>query len=510
MTHESKMGELLQEVRRFAARHDLLRPGSALVVGVSGGPDSLCLLHLLSRLAAELAHESEMALRLHVAHLNHSLRGAEADADAAFVAALAFEWGLPCTVARADVATLARAGGLSLEEAARQARYRFLADVAEKAGAESIAVAHNADDQAETVLMHFLRGSGAAGLRGMLPRSRLGDYRLGQVAPAPAAAELWLVRPLLGVTRSEVEAYCTEHGLRPRFDRSNEDTTLFRNRLRHELLPLLASYNPAIREVLAHTAEVLAGDYESLQMELAAAWERVVSVMSRPAGAEVRLDLAAWRALPLGLQRATVREAIHRLRLSLRDVNWEHVNRAVWLAREGRTGQKATLVAGLELEIGYDTLRVAAASEVGGAEPQPWPTPQVTEAVTLDAPGETSIRGGWRAVVVRLRRDELPSDFRAAPGPWEAWLDADAVGPELIMRPRAAGDRFQPQGLGGHSTRLNEFMINLKVPRERRASWPLLEGRSGIAWVCGLRADERALVRPETQVVWHVRLLVDT
>ncbi len=163
------MDDLLARVRQYAQRNRLFSPGETVVVGVSGGPDSLCLLHLLRRLAPELR------LWLHVAHLHHGLRGAEADADAAFVAELADCWGLPCTVGRADVAALAREAGLSLEEAARQARYRFLAEVADAGGAATLAVGHNADDQAETVLMHFLRGSGAAGLRGMLPRTPLDE-----------------------------------------------------------------------------------------------------------------------------------------------------------------------------------------------------------------------------------------------------------------------------------------------------------------------------------------------
>ncbi len=166
------MADLLHQVRRTIRRYDLLRDGMALVVGVSGGPDSLCLLHLLSRLAPE------MGLRLHVAHLNHGLRGADADADADFVAQFAAGLGVPCTGGRADVAALAREAGLSLEEAARQARYRFLAEVAADADADTIAVGHNADDQAETVLMHFLRGSGVAGLRGMLPKTQLDEFRV--------------------------------------------------------------------------------------------------------------------------------------------------------------------------------------------------------------------------------------------------------------------------------------------------------------------------------------------
>jgi len=506
------MEELLAAVRRYARRHALLAPATAVVVGVSGGPDSLCLLHLLCRLRPELD------LRLHVAHLNHGLRGTESDADAAYVAELAAAWAVPCTVRQADVRALAAAPGISLEEAARLARYRFLAEVAVAVGAPRIAVGHNADDQAETVLMHFLRGSGVAGLRGMLPRAPLGEYRLASQRVSESAndhpvtvspchrpmhsigvtlPDLWLVRPLLATPRAAIEAYCVEHDLRPRLDRSNEDTTFFRNRLRHELLPILAGYNPAIRDVLTRTAEVLTGDHDVLRAALTSAWAEVV-LASGPG--EVRFDLVGWRALPLGLQRGTVREAIQRLRRSLRNINWAHVERGVWLGRTGETGQSATLAAGLALQIGYGELRIA---EEGAA----WTSdaPQISAALTLDAPGITPVGAGWVVEVRYLTPDALPADYPAGADPWAAWLDAAVVGAAPLLRPRQPGDRFQPHGLQGHSVKLNEFMINARVPRDARAGWPLLVGATGLAWVCGLRLDQRAAVRPETQTVWRVQ-----
>jgi tRNA(Ile)-lysidine synthetase-like protein len=501
------MDDLLARVRQYAQRNRFFTPGETVVVGVSGGPDSLCLLHLLRRLAPELR------LWLHVAHLHHGLRGAEADADAMFVAELADCWGLPCTVGRADVAALAREAGLSLEEAARQARYRFLAGVAEAGGAATLAVGHNADDQAETVLMHFLRGSGVAGLRGMLPRTPLDDYRLFRAGdgdagdqppslapPVPASPHLYLVRPLLAIARAEIEAYCAEFRLAPHLDHSNEDTTFFRNRVRHELLPLLERYNPGIRAVLAHTAEVLAGDHEVLRQEVEKTWTSLVSVEGLE---EIQFSLPAWRALPLGLQRATVREAIQRLRRSVRNINWEHVERAVWLAREGHTGQAATLAAGLELQIGYGSLRVA-------GEGAPWQVdlPQLSESLPLHAPGVTEIGRGWQVIARQLRRDELPADYIADTDPWTAFLDADPVGDALTLRPREPGDRFSPLGLAGHSTKLNEFMIDAKIARDARSGWPLLVGRGGIVWVCGLRLAETAALGPDTVEVWHLRFAI--
>ncbi len=515
------MTDLLDRVRAYTGRHRLFDRGEAVVVGVSGGPESLCLLHLLSRLAPELA------LGLHVAHLNHGLRGEESEADAAYVAALAARWHLPCTVGRADLGSAGptRAGRTphrSLEEAARLARYRFLAEVAGQVGARTIAVGHNADDQAETVLMHFLRGSGVAGLRGMLPRTDLADYRLGITPPRA----LRLVRPLLGTPRAEIAAYCSEHGLEPRFDCSNEDRTIYRNRLRHELLPLLEMYNPAIRAVLARTADVMAGEHEVLTASLDAAWAHVALGRASGQPDEVQFDLAGWRALPVGLQRATLREAIRRLRRGLRNINWEHVERAVWLAREGSTGQVATLAAGLALEIGYDRLRIAPEMapwpDSGSIVlPCPGPPPQVEGEIVLSAPGVTALAGGWQVIVRRLQRDALPPEHPLAPSagdaggahrpvnpdPWTAWLDADVVGDRLVLRPRRPGDRFAPQGLGGRTAALHEFMINRKVPRDARAGWPLLVGRTGLAWVCGLRLDQQAVVRPDTATIWEVRFV---
>jgi tRNA(Ile)-lysidine synthase len=263
------MDDLLDLVRRYAERYALWSDGEVVVVGVSGGPDSLCLLHLLRRLAPE-SH-----LTLHVAHLNHGLRGAAGEADAQAVAERAADWALPCTIGRADVPALAVESRTSLEEAAREARYAFLQAVARDRGARTIAVGHNADDQAETVLMHFLRGSGLAGLRGMLPRTALG--------------ERFLVRPLLDMPRSRIEAYCAASNLQPSRDLSNADTTIYRNRLRHELLPLLedprraGSYRRGtgrrLRDPGSEPGDDLAGD------PAACAGRRRVS---RPAGEAAR------------------------------------------------------------------------------------------------------------------------------------------------------------------------------------------------------------------------------
>jgi tRNA(Ile)-lysidine synthase len=479
--------DLVDQVRHTIDEHDLLAPGDRVVVGVSGGPDSLCLLHVLTRLQA--AYD----LALHVAHLHHGRRGADADADARFVRDVAGRWHLPCTVARADVPALARAHHLAFEEAARRARYAFLARVAAEVGAQTVAVGHNAGDQAETVLMHFIRGSGLAGLRGMLPRTPLAGYRL--LEPAPPLPPLDLVRPLLDTGRAEIRAYCQAHGLEPRFDRSNLDTTYFRNWLRHEVLPLLEQHNPNVQAVLCRTAAVVADDYRLLRSLLEETWPDVVL---NEEGERLTFDRAAWRGLPTGLQRATLREAIHRLRRSLRNINFVHVENALRVARDGTTGDRATLPGGLMLTLGYERFAVAAAGDAGPLPGWPLLDPGAVP-LPLRVPGVTALPGSdWLLAAELTDRVALPAGWQDNADPWRAYLDAAAVGPAPVLRTRRPGDRFQPLGMGGHGVKLADFYTNQKVPRAARDRLPLLEGAHGIAWVCGWRVDERARVREAT------------
>ncbi len=514
---------VLEQVRRTIQAYDLLPRGETVVVGVSGGPDSLCLLHCLCRLRADFD------LALHVAHLHHGLRGAEADADAEFVRALAAEWGLPCTVERADVPALAREHRLAIEEAARRARYAFLSQVAESAGAQTIAVGHNADDQAETVLMHFLRGSGLAGLRGMLPRTALANLRIlwlgapsgrdRSSGPDSLVPNLQLIRPLLEVTRAEVVAECELHGLEPRFDRSNLDTTYYRNWLRHEVLPLLSQHNPNVRGVLRRSAQVMAGEYALLRSLLDETWPKVVveeatrlpGDTAEGQGRRIVFDLAAWRALPVGMQRSTLREAIHRLRWSLRNINFVHVESAVQVARDGTTGDQATLPRGLALTVGYDRLTVA---DTSSEEPLPdWPLlPAEGGLIPVLAPGDTYLpESEWVLKAAVINRAELPAGWEANVDPWLAYLDATVTGEGLSLRTRRPGDRFQPQGMGSHGVKLADFYTNQKVVRAARDRLPLLvvedpaceNGR--IVWVCGWRVDERARVLAGTERVLVLR-----
>ncbi|HFB52371.1 MAG TPA: tRNA lysidine(34) synthetase TilS, partial [Anaerolineae bacterium] len=268
---------IVDRTAAFCREHQLLAAGETVVVAVSGGADSVCLLDVLRRLAPALN------LKLHVAHLNHQLRGDAAAADADFVRDLARRWQLPVTIGQADVAQLARQQKKSVEDAARAARYDFLRQVARKIHAEKIAVGHNADDQSETVLLHFLRGAGLDGLRGMLPRTPQPD------GGAP------LIRPLLEIPRTEIEAYCRAQNLPFRTDATNRDENFTRNRVRHSLLPLLETFNPNIRAALRRTAALMQADFPLVERETDRAWQFVVKTESPQA---VIFDRDDWQSLP--------------------------------------------------------------------------------------------------------------------------------------------------------------------------------------------------------------------
>ena len=474
---------LLETVRRTINRHQMFDPGETLVVGVSGGPDSLCLLHVLREL------RGEYDVRLHVAHLDHQIRGQESAADAAFVARVAEEWGIPATVAARDVPAYARERRLAIEEAARQARYAFLAGVAQETGARKVAVAHNAGDQVESVLMHFLRGAGLAGLRGM-----------GPVSPWPSQPitspplDLILLRPLLEVPRAEIEAYCRQHRLQPRFDRSNLDTTYYRNRLRHELIPLLETYNPGVREVVRRTARVIADDHEYLREQGRRAWEGVVTEAD---GAFV-FALEPWRQLHPSLQRQLLREAIRRLRRGLRNINWVHIEGALTVLNERPTGSIATLPQGLQLFKGYDRFTV------GEALPRPDLPLLTVERLPLTVPGVTPLpKSAWQVEARILSRGELTGEHFSDANPWQTVLAYDRAGPELALRRRRPGDRFQPLGLGGRAKAVSEFMINEKIPAHIRDEFPLVVSPRHIVWIPGWRLDERVKITEGTKrVLW--------
>ncbi|MBI3536830.1 MAG: tRNA lysidine(34) synthetase TilS [Chloroflexi bacterium] len=500
---------LLNQVRATIEKQKLIARGDSVVVAVSGGADSLTLLCVLRDLCGEFGFS------LHVAHLNHQLRGAESNADAAFVAQIAREWNLPATIESRDVGAYARAHKLSVEEAAREMRYAFLAEVAQKIGARVIAVAHHADDQVETILMHLLRGTGMAGLRGMEYKSQVSSGK-SQATTADLRLETWdlaLARPLLDVTRAEIETYCQENSLTPRVDSSNLDPTFFRNRVRHEILPYLEKINPQIRDVLRRTARAVADDYAYLQSQVEAAYQTI----AREETGAIIFARDAWRALPSALQRGTLRLAFQKLRGNVRGLAWTHIEDARLIALEKNAGARATLPNDLELRVGYAEILIADAEKNFGPDVPllhiarvDLPLEGVTELPDCAWVVETNVISNVtlseaKGLVASTNNKILRSaqnDFES--GHWSASFDRAEMRGKIFLRQRRAGDRFQPTGMRGRSKSLHEFMIDEKIPRAWRDRVPLLIVNDEIAWVCGWRVDERARAPEHAPEIWRV------
>jgi len=468
----SRFGQRLDRlVLRFAREHDLFAQ-KRVVLAVSGGPDSAALLLILTHLRQRLD------LELWVAHFDHGLRAlSQREAERIFVSRLAEELGLPFLFGRGDTRAHARRHHLSLEEAARTLRYAFLAREAERLGAVVVSTGHTAGDQVETVLMHIIRGSGLNGIAGMQPRAPW---------PFPKHAELALVRPLLSLSRRQTERYCREEGLSPCLDATNLLLEPLRNRVRHELLPLLRRYNPRVDQALLRLADAAGADAAYLDETANLFWQALAQ-RSRRSVEFSRLELATLS--PALRSRLLLASAQHLLG-GTPQIETAHL-RAMQAALAGHRNRRLSLPGGLAFAAQGESVRITR-----GEEPAVGPIPETPLAV----PGRTKVTG-WR-----IDADIVPGEVAGTTDdPYEAFLDLDALGSTLSVRSRRPGDRLRPLGLGGEK-KLQDILVDAKVPQDQRDGVPLVCATWGIAWVAGHRLDERARTRPDTRSVLHLRL----
>lgn len=462
---------MLAKVRETIDAHGLLEVGDGVVVGASGGPDSVALLLSLHRLAPEYG------VWLHVAYLNHMIRPREAEEEAAFVSRLAHDLGLPVTVACYDVPAMAAQQRKSLEDAARQARYSFLEEVADRVGAGKIAVGHQADDQVETILMHLLYGAGTAGLGAMA-------YRRGRI-----------IRPLLAVSRKEILAFLEGEGRGYCLDSSNLDTGYRRNHIRHRLLPLLEKeYNPRVREVLWRTAEILREENGLLEGLARQAWSEC---LLNEAGGLVELSATALASLAPALQRRLLRLAYSRVLGEGKSLPFRHVEAI--RSRLAGVEMWQQLPLGVQVRLHGGRLQFLRRTRPGA---------EIAFCRRLALPGITPLpRGGFIETSIVPREVLKGIDWKEVPNE-EAYADLGEPWPELFARYRRPGDSFYPLGMGGRK-KLHDFFVDAKVPREVRDTVPLVTTATDIVWVAGLRLDARWRVREETTCAVHFRFVVN-
>lgn len=455
---------MLSAVREYIGRHRLLGPGDRVVAACSGGPDSLALVDVLDRL------RGDGGFWLAVAHVNHLLRGAESDADAAFVREFAGARGLEYFETSVDAAAFA--AGRSLMDAARILRYGYLRQVSGDLGGALVATGHHSDDQAETVLLNLFRGAGGAGLGGMKPA---GDG---------------IIRPLLGVGRGDIEAYCREHGLAPRLDSSNLKTDYQRNLLRLEFMPELArAFNANLAGTLCRTAEIVGDEHDYVSGEA----RRLFPELVREEGDGLSVACDALGSLHVALRREVIRQALAKKRGGLKGISFLHVEELLKLAACGGTGGAVELPGPLAVRKEYGRLVLAEAAPAAAAAVGP---PGIAVAV----PGRTPVPALGLTVAARL------TDERPDAGPRSAVFDWDALVPPIFVRTRQAGDRFQPAGLSG-SKKVKDYFIDCKVPRRQRDNVPVFADGGGIIWLGGLRPAQRG--RPHAGTARYLQLRIE-
>jgi tRNA(Ile)-lysidine synthetase-like protein len=442
----------------YVRTRDILRPGEKVLVGVSGGADSTALTLLLSALRMS---EGFLGLRLHLVHFNHQLRTeAEAEADIDFVRTLAERVKVPISCGNGDVRSFARRKHLSIEDAARRLRYRFLAEEADACGATAVAVGHTANDQAETVLTHIVRGAGLRGLRGMAPRS-----------PWPFGPGPDLVRPLLNMARAETEFYCRAMGIEPREDPTNLSLAHARNRIRHVILPAMREINPRVDDALVRLARSVETDVDYLEREVARVWNSL-AVQEDEA---VQFEFGRLRDLDRALTSRLLARAAGAVGGGEATPSEEQIGRVIALISSGKTRWSVSFSGGVTVSARSRVVRVGRRDR-GVKNPQ--------SPATFDVPGSV----GWNGWRISAGPE---SDAGRSRSNHELVLDPAMIRGRLIVRSRQDGDRMQPVGLGG-TKKVQDILVDRKVPFEERDHLPLICDDIGILWIPGHCVDERA------------------
>ena len=438
---------------------------SHITVAISGGPDSTAMLLALSR------SKSETGISINGAHLDHGIRGEESKSDAEYVKNLCKSIDVDCFFGAVDVPSLSKALGVSLEDAARRARNRFLLEACEAQNSDAVALGHTANDQSETILMHLIRGSGLDGLTGMKSLST----RVIEKDPP-----LRVFRPLLEMTRTEIEKYCSAVGETPQIDSTNFNDDHTRNSVRHNLLPVLEKFNPRITEALNRLPLSAGRDIEFIEEASYGAWTAAVDVEK----GIITIDLGKLANLPESLSYRIIRKAIGIIKGNLNGITLDHIEAVINLSK-GSSGNSVNLPDGVTATKGYGELLISETAY------NTIPLPILDGEYKISIPGALSIPG-WKITTIRTETPlKYPQKEETNGG--RAWLSLTEqhTGNFLVVRSRKPGDKFHPKGLPGEK-KLQDFMVDAHIPRLWRDRIPVVESTSGIAWVVGWRTADWA------------------
>lgn len=466
---------MIESVEKILEKECGLTKDKPIIVGVSGGPDSLCLMEVLRQAGYQII----------VAYFDHKLRS-ESQTDGRMVEKTATRLMLRCVIDGADVQAHAEKNKLSIEEAARNLRYRFMFDLARKYKAQAVAVGHTADDQVETILMHFLRGSGMNGLKGMSYRSIIKTFD----------AEIPVIRPLLDVWREETVVYCAVNGLRPHYDSTNDSLNFQRNRIRHLLIPTLETYNPKFREAVVRMSQSLKSDYGFIVESLHAIWDEILVETHETF---LSFDVIRLSSASKGLQRNLVKHAMRILRPNT-DVNFQALERAVQVINSTDASANVDLKGGLCLVKESNLIYICTSNAELPFDI--WPQMPSDESISVSISNQISLAGGWKFTSEHWRLPTLAIEqAEENDDPYQVWLDAEGLPEQLELRVRRMGDHFSPLGMEGHTQKISDFFVNEKVPQRARDRWPLLCAGEKILWVPGFRPAHENRLTDETKNV---------
>jgi len=454
------MSDLLTKFTNFLEEHQLIQKNDYVLVAVSGGVDSVVLLHLLLKLA------ETYRLKNQILHLNHNLRGKQSDSDQQFVEQLAEKYGLPIISRKVDVPKFIVKKGLSEEQGARILRYRFFNWALKKTGADCIALGHQADDQVETVIDHFFRGSGVRGLSGM-----------------PVRRDKF-IRPLLFAGRHEIETYAKTHSLQYIIDSTNVMVKYRRNRIRYELIPYLKQhFNPAIPDVVLRSARIMdeAERYLKNQAELA-----LESCLINCKKNKIVLDINAFLNYFIIIQKYILYLLLDRLHLSRSILTTEKLDFILKLVQKPISGKKAILTSNWQLWIDHDQLVILE---------QPNSEFEIEIAINNTYPLLTD---DLYFIAELVPRNQLPERFSEDSD--IEYVDYDSITGRLVIRNFRPGDRFRPLNFKGEK-KLSDFFTDCKVPLHQRREIPLLVCDSGIIWIIGYQIDDRFKITGDTEHV---------
>ena len=457
--------DTIRKVRQTILKNRMLGLGDSVIAAVSGGPDSVCLLDILNELKADFG------LELTVAHFDHGLRPGEDEAETMLVKSLACSFNLRFEAVKADINS--GISGSSLEEKARNARYDFLEKVRLRLSADKIAMGHNLNDQAETVLMRLLRGSGLSGLSGMAP-----------------CREGGIIRPLIELTRAGIESYLKERGLEYAIDSSNLKNRFLRNSIRNELIPVLAEYQPRIVEILGQTAGIIKREDEWLESE-AGEWFKK-NVATRKSG-EILISSVSLAGLAPALRNRAVRYALKMAGGGLRRISSRHIEAVSELAEGSSPHAGVDLPNMVTVRRIYDSMAFSRGRK------------KLTGGFTyaLEGPGPHYLDAVKKIITLEEIDGGMPSDIKSSG--LTAFLNADLLSYPLIIRNFRPGDRFVPLGMKGHK-KLKNFFIDMKIPSEERLRIPVLTCCDNPVWVCGMRIDDRYRVTADTGRILKVTM----